>query len=138
MLGRHDKAHELPAGDHGDVDAVHAAPPVQRGPARHAAVDRAGVVDALLDAVLDQPVCDTFGDGEPEVQRKTDRPGALALRGNLGAQLQGRQLEVVGRDDGEVIAHVDGEDVQRPVRPSLARYSSRYCCGYSTACATTW
>ena len=31
--GRHDKSDELPAGDQGNVDTVHAAPPVQRGPA---------------------------------------------------------------------------------------------------------
>ena len=114
MLGRHDKADELPAGDQGNIDTVHAAPPVERGPARHAAVDRAGVVDALLDAVLDQPVRDTLGDGQAKVQRETDRPGALALCGNLGAQLQGRQFEVVGRNDGEVVGYVNGEDVQEP------------------------
>ena len=117
MLGRHDEADELPASDQGNVDSVHAAPPVQRGPARHAAVDRAGVVDALLDAVLDQPVRDTLGDGQAEVQRESDRPGAFALCGNLGAQLQGRQLEVVGRDHGEVVAYVNGEDVQEPGAP---------------------
>ena len=117
VLRRHDEAHELPAGDHGDVDAVHAAPRVQRGPARHAAVDRAGVVDALVEAVLDQPVRDALGDGQAEVQRKADRPGAFALCGNLGPQLQGRQFEVVGRNHGEVVAHVDGEDAQGPGAP---------------------
>ena len=76
-----------------------------------------GVVDALLDAVLDQAIRDTLGDGQAEVQRKTDRPGAFALFGNLAAKLQGRQFEVVGRNDGEVVAYVDGEDVQGPHAP---------------------
>ena len=117
VLGRHDEADELPVGDHGDVDTVHAASRIQRRSARHAAVDRTRVVDALLDAVLDQAVRDAFGDGQAQVQRKTDRPGALPLSRNLAAQLQGRQFEVVGRDDGEVVADVDGEYVQRPAAP---------------------
>ena len=59
--------------------------------------------------------------------------------GNIRAQAQRRQLQVVGPDHGQVVLHVDGIDLQH-ARCGLraVTYSSRYSPGCSTASDTTW
>ncbi len=112
MPGRHYEAHQLTRGNDGDIHAVHAAPGIKRRPSRHAPVNGTGVVDALIKPGGHQPVGNAFGNGQAQVQWKTDGVGAGSLGGNLGAQPQWRELQVIGFHDGQIVADIDGMHLQ--------------------------
>lgn len=76
---RHQEAHKLAADLLGDVDADDAALGIDRGTAAHAGVERAGEVDALVVAALDQAAIAAFDDGEAEIEGIAHRIEALAL-----------------------------------------------------------
>ena len=82
MFCRNDEADKLPAGDDGDVDAVHRDPACPCRSAEMPPLIAPVVLDALLDAVSTSP-WRHLGDGQAEISGKADRPGALALCGNL-------------------------------------------------------
>lgn len=79
MLGRHEERDELGQEVAGDVYADDVAGGVKSRPARHAGVERTGVVHTRIERILDPTVAHSFGDGEADIERKADGESALAL-----------------------------------------------------------
>ena len=96
----HQEAHQLLEAIARHIDADHLSRSVERGAAGHPAVDRAGVMNARIERVLDLSVRHAFGDRQADVERKPDRIRALPLRRHCARKHQRFRIETFGTDDG--------------------------------------
>ena len=115
---RHQEAHLLAVDAARHVDADDVALLVERRAAAHAGRERAAEEDLRIEAAPHQAVVGALHDGEADVERIAERIDALALGQRLGVGAKGQGVEAVpggvgGLQQGEVVQHVELQDLQR-------------------------